>query len=168
MLLRQAIRQAVVALRSMEARTARHHPEESGMKSDGLGCGGLPDSADDAEHRPQRGAQLAPWQVKLAKDEIVGRLTGGMRITDVAGKLGLSVTHFAKAFRNSVGDTPYRWYQRERIARSMLLLSDTRRSLAEIASECGFTDESHYITAFARTVGVTPGRWRRRRRLDAG
>ncbi len=122
-----------------------------------------PDDGGVSDDRRVSAARLAPWQVKLAREEIALRIRDRLRVADVAAKLQLSATHFAKAFKNSVGDTPYRWYQRARIARSMQMLSDGNLSLAEIATECGFTDESHYITSFSRLVGITPGRWRRKK-----
>jgi transcriptional regulator GlxA family with amidase domain len=119
-------------------------------------------AADAQRRRLSRGAKLAPWQVKLAQDEMALRLRGGLRIADIATKLGLSLTHFAKAYKNSVGVPPYSWYLRERISEAMRLLSAGQLSLSEIASECGFFDESHFTTIFGDTVGVSPGRWRKR------
>ncbi|HEX7853226.1 MAG TPA: AraC family transcriptional regulator [Sphingobium sp.] len=107
-------------------------------------------------------ARLAPWQVKTAQTAMEVQIRGRLKIAEVAAILHLSVTHFAKAFKNSVGVSPYDWYQRARIARSIQLLGDTASSIAEIAVECGFTDESHFITSFSRAVGMTPGRWRRK------
>jgi AraC family transcriptional regulator len=34
------------------------------------------------------------------------------------------------------------------------------RSLAEIAAEAGFADQSHFTRVFRRQVGVTPGEYR--------
>ncbi len=107
--------------------------------------------------------RLAPWQVKFAQSELGCADGGRLRLTDVAAKLKLSVGYFSRAFKNTVGDTPYQWYQRQRITKSIQLLDDNSRTLAEIAIECGFTDESHFITTFSRSIGLTPGRWRRRK-----
>ncbi len=112
------------------------------------------------------GARLAPWQVLIAQAEMARQIRGRLRIGDVAERLHISPTHFAKAFKNSVGMTPDCWYQRARITMSMQLLRDTPSTLTEVAIECGFTDESHFITCFSRLVGVTPGRWRRRERKN--
>ncbi|WP_443025233.1 helix-turn-helix transcriptional regulator [Sphingomonas sp. QA11] len=90
------------------------------------------------------------------------QLQSGLQIADVAARLRISATHFSKAFRNSVGLAPSRWYQRERIAKSMRLLRDGALELSEIASECGYFDESHYVRTFSRAVGIPPGRWRRK------
>ncbi|RIA46312.1 AraC-like DNA-binding protein [Hephaestia caeni] len=113
---------------------------------------------------PSSGARLAPWQVKIAQQGMAGQIRTGLRIGEVAARLELSETHFAKAFRNSVGVAPYRWFQNERVAHATRMLADAHLSLAEIAMECGYSDQSHFITAFSRTMGTTPGRWRRKRR----
>jgi AraC family transcriptional regulator len=118
----------------------------------------------EADAGPSRtgGARLAPWQIRIAQEEMTLQLPAGLRIPDVAAKLGLSPTHFAKAFKNSVGVPPYRWYLRERVSQAMSLLSAGTLGLSEIAAECGFFDESHFTTIFSRTVGMSPGRWRKR------
>jgi len=40
-------------------------------------------------------------------------------------------------------------------------LRDGRLSLADVAKECGFWDQSHFTHHFTRIVGVSPGAWRR-------
>jgi AraC family transcriptional regulator len=39
------------------------------------------------------------------------------------------------------------------------------KTLPEIASACGFSDQSHLTRAFGRTVGTPPGLWRRTKRF---
>ncbi|MGI9376344.1 MAG: helix-turn-helix domain-containing protein [Tsuneonella suprasediminis] len=107
-------------------------------------------------------ARLAPWQIKAAMQSMALQLRTGLRIADVAERFELSETHFSKAFRNSVGVAPYRWFQGLRVMLAQRLLTDSSLSLAEISSECGYSDQSHFITAFSRAIGMTPGRWRRR------
>ena len=42
-------------------------------------------------------------------------------------------------------------------------LIDAELPLAEIALECGFSDQSHFTRVFSRTVGTSPGTWQRLR-----
>jgi AraC-like DNA-binding protein len=37
--------------------------------------------------------------------------------------------------------------------------------LAELALECGFSNQSHFTASFSRTIGIPPGRYRRDARL---
>lgn len=104
--------------------------------------------------------QLAPWQLRLAQDLMASRLDGEIRLSEVADACGLSVKHFARAFQRSAGGPPHRWLMQRRIERAQSLLLSTSNTLAAIALECGFTDQSHFTTVFRRMVGVPPGAWR--------
>jgi AraC family transcriptional regulator len=41
------------------------------------------------------------------------------------------------------------------------LLADRRNSLAEVALDTGFSEQSHFTRAFRAATGVSPGAWRR-------
>lgn len=108
--------------------------------------------------------QLAPWQLRLATEMMASKLDGEIRLGEIAAACKLSVKHFARAFRRSTAAPPHRWLMQRRIERAQTLLLSTSRSLAEIALECGFSDQSHFTTVFRRMVGVPPGAWRHIRR----
>lgn len=110
-------------------------------------------------------AQLAPWQAKLAKETMIAQPHRQVALCDVADRLGMTVNHFIKAFRSTVGVAPYHWFMQLRIARSLELLRDDDLTISQVASECGFADQSHFSKAFSRLLGVSPGRWRRRTKV---
>jgi AraC-like DNA-binding protein len=74
---------------------------------------------------------------------------------------GLSVGHFARAFRQSTGLAPHAWLLRTRVERAKIMLRRPGASLALIAQACGFADQSHFTRVFSRQVGVSPAAWRR-------
>jgi transcriptional regulator GlxA family with amidase domain len=88
-------------------------------------------------------------------------LSTQIAIAQIARVCRLSLSHFVRAFSNTVGIAPYQWFLRERVALAKHLLRQSRLPLAEIALECGFVDQSHFTNTFVRHVGLTPGRWRR-------
>lgn len=104
--------------------------------------------------------RLAPWQERLAKETMSARLASDIAMTEVARACRLSLCHFTRAFGNTVGVAPYRWFLAARIERAKDLLTGSRLPLAEIALECGFVDQSHFTNTFVRRVGTTPRRWR--------
>lgn len=110
----------------------------------------------------RRSGGLAPWQERLAKELIASNLTSDQTLGEVAGECRLSATHFARAFKVSTGATPHAWLQARRVERARDLLA-TDLSLAEIALDCGFADQSHFTRVFSRIAGNTPGSWRRYR-----
>ncbi len=104
---------------------------------------------------------LAPWQEKRALEILDAHLGGDIPQSWLARECGLSVSHFARAFRVSTGMAPHRWLLHRRIEKAKTVLRETDSSLAEIAAICGFADQSHFTRVFTRSVGVSPGAWRR-------
>lgn len=115
----------------------------------------------DPTVRRRYASRLAPWQVRLAKETMDSRLTRDVEIAEIARVCRLSLCHFIRAFSNTVGIAPYQWFLSRRVALAQGLLAQTGLSLAEIALECGFVDQSHFTNTFVRHVGQSPGRWRR-------
>ncbi len=109
--------------------------------------------------RPVRG-KLAPWQERRAK-EILRANLHGVPLKEVARECCLSVSHFSHAFRRTLGVAPHKWLIEQRIVLSKEKLRDDGLSLSDVATECGFSDQSHLTRQFTRTVGVSPGAWRR-------
>jgi AraC-like DNA-binding protein len=104
---------------------------------------------------------LAPWQLRRAQDMFQRELSGTVSLTAVAEACGLSVSHFSRAFRRSVGAPPHTWLVRSRVENAKDLMRRAETPLAEIALSCGFADQSHFTRVFSREVGKSPGQWRR-------
>lgn len=107
------------------------------------------------------GPQLLEWQIRLAKEMMRSDLSETIAITKVASRCGLSMSYFVRAFKNTVGVAPYDWFLGQRITFAKQLLGETQMPLAEIALECGFTDQSHFTKTFGKRIGMTPLQWRR-------
>jgi AraC family transcriptional regulator len=60
-----------------------------------------------------------------------------------------------------LGRSPYEMILAWRLDRARRLLANTDWSLAAIAAETGFCDQSHLGNSFTRVLGVAPGRLRR-------
>ena len=110
--------------------------------------------------RPARGG-LAPWQERRAKEILRANLDGGVLLKEVARECGLSVGHFSRAFRRTLGVAPHKWQLEQRIVLSKEKLRDGDLPLSTVAAECGFSDQSHLTREFKRAVGISPGAWRR-------
>jgi AraC family transcriptional regulator len=107
---------------------------------------------------------LAPWQARRAKECLSANLFGDVSLASVAAECDLSVSHFAHAFRRTFGRPPHRWLMDRRIDAVKGLLLSSRLTLAEIASKCGFADQSALNRSFKRALGESPGQWRRSRK----
>jgi AraC family transcriptional regulator len=109
----------------------------------------------------KKGGGLAPWQGRRATEMIRENLEGNIRLSDMARECGLSVSHFTRAFRNSFGQSPYRWLLERRLDHAKALLMTSDLPIADIAIRSGFFDQAAFTRAFGRIVGDSPGRWRR-------
>jgi AraC family transcriptional regulator len=113
---------------------------------------------------PRARGGLAPWQERRAKEAMEADFDTEITIARLAHDCRLSASQFGRAFRQSTGCTPHRWRLQRRVERAQVLLLTSDKTLAEIASSCGFFDPSHLTRAFSQTVGTSPGLWRRARR----
>src|SRR6266568_9528440 len=111
----------------------------------------------------RRYGALTSSQEKLVKEFILDDLTSNPGLSDLASYCGLSRSHFARAFKRTMGMPPHRWLMTQRINRSKDLLCKTRMPIIEIAMECGFADQAHLTRVFTRAFGIGPGGFRRHR-----
>jgi AraC family transcriptional regulator len=104
---------------------------------------------------------LAPWQVRRVTTHIEANLHAMIRITDLAALIELSPSHFSRAFKKGLADTPHRYLMRRRLERAQGMMLTTNASLGQIAGDCGFADQAHFNKLFRRLVGESPRAWRR-------
>lgn len=113
-----------------------------------------------AELKPWRGG-LTPRRLRLVSEWMIERLADPLSIPAIAAQIDMAPGHFARAFRQATGEPPHQWLMRRRIERTKQLLRSPDTTLAEIALNCGFVDQSHLTRVFSRREKMTPGVWRR-------
>lgn len=82
-------------------------------------------------------------------------------LREAAAMVGLHETHFSRAFHQHVGMTANEYRARVRMRVASQLLLTTTHSLARVALNAGFSDQSHLTRAFSRTLGLSPAGYRR-------
>ena len=109
---------------------------------------------------PPRGG-LAPWQAKRLRAYIGDNLASNIRATELAAIVQLSTSHFFHAFRKTFGRAPMAYIMQQRVLHAQKLMLNSRRTIAEIALDCGMCDQPHFTRVFRRIVGLNPSAWRR-------
>jgi AraC family transcriptional regulator len=104
--------------------------------------------------------RLSLLQLQQVKDHIEEHLADDLSLAELAALVPMSEFHFARLFKASTGEAPYRYITQRRIERAKVLLSVTALSVAEIAYRVGFTNQSHFTAQFRKLVGATPKRYR--------
>jgi AraC family transcriptional regulator len=79
----------------------------------------------------------------------------------VAEAVGVDASHLARVFRREYGVSVGTYVRRLRLDRAAARLAGSSETVARIAADEGFADQSHFTRAFKRHTGVTPARYRR-------
>jgi AraC family transcriptional regulator len=99
---------------------------------------------------------LTARQLRAVVDFVEAHLDEQLSLGDLARTVSLSQYHFARKFREATGCTPHDFVMRRRVERARRLLRNTVLPISEIASSCGFADQSHLTRVFRRRAGATP------------
>jgi AraC-like DNA-binding protein len=91
---------------------------------------------------------------------IADNLPGPVRVEKIAEAVGLSRSHFSRAFKRLSGLSPVRYVARARLDRARALLARTDLTLAEIARRTGFSSASHLSRLFSRHYRQSPRKFR--------
>jgi AraC family transcriptional regulator len=101
-----------------------------------------------------------PWILR-ARDILTERFRAQLTVTELASECRVHPAHFARAFRRCYRCSPSEYLRRLRVEAARHLLETSSESIAIIASNCGFSDQSHLTKLFHRKFGVTPSAYRR-------
>jgi AraC family transcriptional regulator len=109
---------------------------------------------------------LAPWRIRRLTAFVEEHLSQPIRVADLGDVVGLSATHFSRAFARSFGEPPHVYVIQRRLERARHLMLTSDIALSELAATCGFSDQAHFCRLFRRHTGKTPAAWRRERRAS--
>jgi AraC-like DNA-binding protein len=127
----------------------------------------MPETPNGAAAGGRARSGLTPWKVRTIKQHIKQHLEEALKNRELASLVGLSESHFCRAFKDSFGDSPHHYISRCRIDHARQLLLTTTLSLGQIGIDCGLADQAHFCRLFRRFLGESPGAFRRARGVNA-
>ncbi len=77
-------------------------------------------------------------------------------VAEIATRSGLSVRQLERRFHTAVGVKPGEFSRTLRLRFGHWLLLNSQRSIAQIAFDCGFSDQSHFTREMRRAFNSTP------------
>jgi len=112
-------------------------------------------SAKRKIEREPAGALSGPVLGRVTK-YIEDNLAEDLTLSEISGVAHMSPFHFSRVFKLATGLSPHRYVIGCRVERAKDLLINTNLPLHEIASLCGFSDQSHLAKHTRRLLGATP------------
>jgi AraC family transcriptional regulator len=103
--------------------------------------------------------------MKRVIDFVQAHLNQDLSIEILAHQVGFSPYHFARLFRQTMGESPHQFVLQQRIKRAQCLLKETDVPLAHVALESGFANQSYLTQVFKRHLGLTPRTYRQDRSI---
>lgn len=105
-------------------------------------------------------------KLALALKTIQTEYHRSIRISDLANQSGLSLSQFERLMRSLVQLTPRQYLTSQRVKAASDLLRSSTKSLASIATECGFSDQASFSKQFKAITSISPLKYRQMHRTD--
>lgn len=102
-----------------------------------------------------------PHWLFAAREVLMERFRQPLRVAVVAGEVGVHPAYLARRFRAHFGTTMAGYVRLLRLEWAARQLVDGDQSIATVAAQAGFTDQSSLTRAFRARFGTTPGALRR-------
>ncbi len=110
-------------------------------------------------------AGLSSRQLRMVEDYVEANLNASISLQEMSRVANLSRSYFLRQFKLSTRLSPHQYVLRRRVERSKRLLRHSRKSIAQIAFDCGFAHQEHLTQTFKRQTGTTPAEYRRERAI---
>ena len=105
-------------------------------------------------------ARGRPRWLQEARELLHERTPAPGSLSELAAEVGVSAARLARTFRHEHGVTVGEYSRALRLEWAASRLGAEELSLAQVAVDAGFADQSHFTRAFRVWAGTTPGRYR--------
>ncbi|HVV73101.1 MAG TPA: AraC family transcriptional regulator [Verrucomicrobiae bacterium] len=105
--------------------------------------------------------QQRALRLKPLFEHISRHFSHKLSVSDAAHLVHMSQPQFMKTFKKVAGTTLVAYLNHVRLSSAARLLNETALTIAEIASEVGFSDQSYFDKQFKRAFGCSPKQFRR-------
>jgi AraC-like DNA-binding protein len=82
-------------------------------------------------------------------------------VAEMAGRVGLSRSHFTRLFKEVEGLPPRDFVEDLRLKQAVQLLYSEKLTVKEIAYACGIPDVNYFCRLFRKHMGMSPGEYRK-------
>ena len=98
--------------------------------------------------------------VSRVVEYIHGHCQEELRLDTLAKRFHMSKYYFSHVFKQEIGESPYSYLTRARIAQAKRMLVYETTSVMEISQRCGFSTPNHFSDLFRQKTGMSPNEYR--------
>lgn len=120
---------------------------------------GLHGISKDIQSPNERSEDYA--KVAEAVRQIQSHYDQSLRVKELARRAGLSAYQFEQRIRKIFQITAGQLIQKTRMEAAVQRLRETEDSVASVALDCGYSDQSAFTRQFRQAIGVSPTEYRR-------
>ncbi|MBO5270763.1 MAG: AraC family transcriptional regulator [Clostridia bacterium] len=113
------------------------------------------------------GAEARESDGDASGNEITGRIYAALLymrrhfaedidVRSLATRMGVSYSYFSRSFGHITGQSFKEYLNLTRVNHAERLLRTTKKTVTEIAAECGYNNVSYFIAVYRRMKGMTP------------
>lgn len=99
--------------------------------------------------------------LERAREEIIRRPTGKLRVSELAAEIGLSPCYFNRLYRQTFGQSPGQHRAEVQLAWAAAQLKSTSHSVTELCELLGRQSHATFSREFHRKFGCTPTDFRK-------
>lgn len=105
--------------------------------------------------------QISCDKVRSAMLYMSQHLDKPLSLSEIAAQVDMSPYHFLRVFKQTMGTTPAKLHMLYRLEEARNLLSNTQKSIGDIACDLGFSSQAHLSRTFSQHFGQTPNKFRK-------
>lgn len=110
--------------------------------------------------------KLSERSMEEAKAFLDRNLYRDLSVEETATHVGLSSSYFSLLFKQTFGETFIEYVTRQRMERAKVMLTETLKSVAQIAKEVGYAERRYFTKVFMKYTGENPTDFRNKRQED--
>jgi AraC family transcriptional regulator len=107
----------------------------------------------------QPAGKFSCCQLQEIQDYIAAHLDRNISLQELADLVDLHPHYFCRLFKATLQITPHQYLLKSRVEQAAQLLRQNDSTIAEVAQQVGFYDQSRFTQVFRRWIGVTPKRY---------
>ncbi|RWY54049.1 AraC family transcriptional regulator [Mucilaginibacter gilvus] len=108
-----------------------------------------------------RSTDIYQRRINQVIDHLINNLDKSVSLDELASVAFFSPFHFHRVFVAMMGETVNAFTNRMRNEKTARLLRLSKKTIAEIATECGFSSTATLSRSFKKYFGVSPGQYRK-------